>query len=402
MALQRRDGHLLTRLLEEPALVALVQGLEGAALGRLIDHVGLEDAGEIVALATTAQLEEIFDHDLWRSRSVGQDESFDPARFALWLEILLEAGEELTARKLSELDEDLLTMAISKEVLVLEIDGLEAEILGSEDPGLADKALESSLSFELDRYQLVARHPESWDPVLTALVALDRDHHELLGQILERCAFQSSEYIADNGGLYQVLTSSEMLESDVAGAREDRRSQAGYVAPSSATAFLRWAEITAVAEIIGGAPDPTTRAYFRSYAPRASKPSAAPRPADRGVAVLLEELQAGDPEAPRKKLASGRAERPVERAMGALRASDAARYEQQLRELNYLANVLISGCNVRGRPLRPVEAGEAVLAVVEAGMVELGAAAVGEHGVVKVFAVGWKIGRPEGIETAKR
>ena len=46
-------------------------------LGRVIDHVGLEDAGELVALATTDQLRRIFDDDLWHAPAPGKDETFD-------------------------------------------------------------------------------------------------------------------------------------------------------------------------------------------------------------------------------------------------------------------------------------------------------------------------------------
>jgi hypothetical protein len=406
MPIQRRgEQNLLTRLVEEPQLVALVQGLEGATLGRLIEHIGLEDAGEIVALATTAQLEEIFDQDLWRSQAVGQDETFDPDRFALWLEIMLEAGEEATARRLAELDEDLLTMAIGKQMLVMDVDALAAEIAGSENPDLADKALESTLSFELDRFQLVARHPESWDTVLTALVALDKDHHELLRRMLERCAFLAAEYIADNGGLYEVLTSSEMLETDVAGTREDRRARAGYVAPSAATAFLAWAQDTPGPQVLRADADPMTRAYFRAYQP---KQRAAPvaAPVDRSIALFLDQLEGGQVTERRKLSAPETKRSAITDAMRALKARDAALYERQLAELNYLANVLIAGCRYRGRALRPVEAAEKVLALVEAGRQESGAE-LADHGAVKLFAIGWRVARErqlavmEGIETAR-
>lgn len=103
---------LLTRILDQPNLVAAIQALPAQALGRLIDHVGLEDSGEIVALATTEQLRRIFDNDLWRSERPGKDESFDAGRFALWLEVMLEAGEEFAAGKLAELPEDLVTLAL--------------------------------------------------------------------------------------------------------------------------------------------------------------------------------------------------------------------------------------------------------------------------------------------------
>ena len=85
---------LLLRILERPGLVAAVRELPGAVLGKLIDRIGLEDAGELVALATTAQLERVFDDDLWRADRAGGDETFQPERFALWLRVMLEAGED--------------------------------------------------------------------------------------------------------------------------------------------------------------------------------------------------------------------------------------------------------------------------------------------------------------------
>jgi hypothetical protein len=79
----------VSRILDEPALVGAVQALPPAALMRLIDHVGLEDASELVALATVDQLCRIFDEDLWRGARPGEDERFDPERFTLWLEVML-------------------------------------------------------------------------------------------------------------------------------------------------------------------------------------------------------------------------------------------------------------------------------------------------------------------------
>src|SRR5436305_865882 len=103
--------NLLLRILERPALVAAVRELPGAVLGKLIERIGLEDAGELVALATTAQLERVFDDDLWRAARAGGDETFQPARFALWLRVMLEAGEDLLVQRWCELPQDLLALA---------------------------------------------------------------------------------------------------------------------------------------------------------------------------------------------------------------------------------------------------------------------------------------------------
>ena len=86
------SAKLLTRILDQPDLVRSVRELPPQTFGKLIHHIGLEDAGELVALATTDQLRQIFDDDLWRSEKPGRDETFDAERFALWLEVMLEVG----------------------------------------------------------------------------------------------------------------------------------------------------------------------------------------------------------------------------------------------------------------------------------------------------------------------
>src|SRR4051812_47837647 len=107
---QANPRTLLARILDQPALVSAVQALPPAALLRLIDRVGLEDAGELVALATVDQLRRVFDEDLWRSARPGEDDRFDASRLLLWLEVMLEAGEQFAADKLAELPEDLVAL----------------------------------------------------------------------------------------------------------------------------------------------------------------------------------------------------------------------------------------------------------------------------------------------------
>src|SRR5437763_500189 len=102
--------QLLTRILERPGLVETLRELPGAVLGKLIDRIGLEDAGELVALASTAQLERIFDEDLWRADGAGDDETFRPERFALWLRVMQEAGEPALVQRLCELPQDLVAL----------------------------------------------------------------------------------------------------------------------------------------------------------------------------------------------------------------------------------------------------------------------------------------------------
>src|SRR5262249_3836139 len=129
--------------------------------------------------------------------------------------------------------------------------------------GGTEKALSDCLSEELDEYELISRHHEGWDDVLAAILALDDLDHAFSTRILERLATLTASYIEDQGGLYEVLTAEETLEADVAADREDRRAEAGHVAPSLAAGFLKLARTPAT----NGAPyteqDAFTRAYFR-------------------------------------------------------------------------------------------------------------------------------------------
>ena len=62
------DGRgLLDRILDTPHLAQVVPRLQPELLHRVIQTCGLEDCGELVALATPEQLARIFDLDLWRA-----------------------------------------------------------------------------------------------------------------------------------------------------------------------------------------------------------------------------------------------------------------------------------------------------------------------------------------------
>ena len=254
--------RLLMRILERPGLVAAVRELPGAVLGKLIDRIGLEDAGELVALASTAQLERVFDDDLWRAERAGGDETFRPERFVLWLRVIAEAGEDHLVERLCELPQDLIALAVHRLVLVLDMDVVAEQLgwAGKEAEPIAD-ALDDSTFEEWEEFRVIARDRDAWEDVWGALVSLDRDHHDRLRAILEQCCAMSTEYISGQGGLFQVLTADEMLESDVAAERDDRRVAEGFISPADARAFLELARRGG-----GEGRDPITRAYFRGLA----------------------------------------------------------------------------------------------------------------------------------------
>jgi hypothetical protein len=400
--------RLLARLLDTPHLAEIVRRLEPQLLHQLVLQCGLEDCGEILALATTEQLARVFDHDLWTSGRAGTPEEFDADRFALWLEVLAELGPEAAAGKLAEMDFDFVAAAISRLALVFDhelaiLRGAAAE-LGSEYENLdldalTGAALDGRPGHELGGYAIVARRSESWDALLSVLASLDRDHQHFFARLMRRCARLSTEYIVDNGGLHDVLTSDEQLVADIAAAREDRREAEGYVTASQATAFLELAR----APCSGGAApvaDPVTTSYFRELAARTearrgpSDPGGVAPPAD----PLEQEIRAflasvGEPAASRgtfqRSLPSGADDRlsHVRRHLLRVQEQDDAAYGRCTEELAYLANVLVSGCSFRSRRFRPVEAADAVLAVCNLGL-ESGA---DTPSLVGCFRQGWHL-----------
>ncbi len=371
--------QLLSHIMENPSLLAAVRELPAPALGKLIESVGLEDAAEIVALARSEQLEAVFDEDLWKSEAGDWEERFDPARFALWLHVFSEAGEQAVIERLLELPLDFLTLAIQRLVLVIDVDALALEMSeGGEDAEQLEKALESCLYEEWEEFRLIARDANAWDDVLHALLALDREHHARLRQILERCAAMSSEWVDDNGGLYEVLSSDEMLESDVRAERDDRRGKKGYVSAADARAFL---ELARRGEGELGQRDAVTRAYFRELErvtkplPKGTRQRGNAKANVAGLLKLVERARASEsapaePRAPRTRtaIASAAAPTQLQRALAELRDAAPERYAERLEELGYLANVLISAPQSGPRQLRPVEALEAAMTITSLGL----------------------------------
>lgn len=370
LALQHRPSstQLLARVLASPDLAAQVQALPAPALGRLVERIGLEDAGELVALATPTQLADVLDEDLWKSARPGDDERFDVDRFLVWLAVLREGGDELVASRLAELPEELVTLAFHRAVMVVSLDTLMEELGEGQDAELAEKALADRLSEEIDVYQVIARTSDGWDDVLGALLALDRDHHDLAMRVLARCEAMTARRIDDEGGLYAVLQEEETLEEDVRGEREDRRGEAGHVAPSAAAAFLALARKGDGAAL--GEHDPLTKAWLRGLA-RTPLPAAPARAsgARSDLAALLREAE-GDDARPVALLGpAGGAEPPLlARAMARLLEDGDEAAGARSEELAYLANVLAAGAPLRGRRMRQVDAVRGAIALVSLGL----------------------------------
>ncbi len=425
----RRAGQLLDRLLDTPDLARVVQALEPRALHRLVRTCGLEDCGGIVALATTEQLLRVFDDDLWRSDTAGEEERFDAGRFGLWLEVLADVDVALAARKLVEMDFDLVTAALTRHVLVLGpgspgAGGAAGDAGPDEsDPDEAaraarvEQALEDGLACDFAGYRVVARRAESWDALLAVLVALDSDHHLFFSRLMRRCHRISAESL-EGGGFEEVLTAEEQVLSDVAADRERRREEEGYVAPSDAAAFLELAR-RAPRRLEGAASDrdPVSAAWFREREARAKRKSrrgrakparAEPRegesPARDVVSFVATLQQAGVfSNARRPRLLEGPSDggsrlSRVRAHLHFVREHDPALHSQRLEEIAYLANVLVAGCSFQSRKFRAVEAADAVLATCNLGLenwpsrhATLPPGFLLRQDLVAVFRTGWRV-----------
>jgi hypothetical protein len=373
--LSRRPSSttLLARLIEAPDLVRTVRALPAQAFSALVRHVGVEDAGEIVALATTEQIVAAFDEDLFANRRPGEREVFDAERFAVWLEVLLEAGDEVAAKRVAELSQDFVVRALSSLILVLDHDALRRQMgEGGELAAYADKAIESSHWEEIEGYLLVSKRSAGWDAALALILALDRDDRALLVRILDRCAALAKEYTSDLDALTTVLTSEEAIAEDVEAEREERRSKLGYVEPRAAQGFLALARMPLTSAVASLPRDPITVAHFRDMEPRpsdvreAGQESAAlrgllGRAGGGGPAALTLPARAGDEDA-----ASDASTASIQ-AMQLLSDGEPQCYGERMEELAYLANVLAVGAKAGRRRFRHAEAAEAVLATVTFG-----------------------------------
>jgi len=391
----RLGGGLLSQLLEDPQLAPALRALSAPALRQVILGVGLEDAGELVALSTLDQLREVFDEDLWRSAEPGQDEAFDAARFVVWLEVLLEAGEAFVADRLAELSEDFLVFAVSKLVRVLDMGVVAAWASDPSEGDLLEKVLDAQLSHELDDHLLLSRTELGWDAVLATLLALDERHPQMLRGVLRRCAIAAHEQVEGAGEFCAALEGEELLLEDARGERETRRAERGYVSPADARAFLALARTAPEAP----AEDPITRAHFRELKPAgAASPSAPPAgalPRPPPLRRLLAEAGV-ELDAQVEPTAAGSLFR---RTLGEMLESDPDAHQRVVEELAYLANVLIAGDASTARTWRPVEAAERVLELCDEGLRSIVERHVSDPaapqeallrwGAVGVFRVAW-------------
>ena len=425
VAKYRQTADLLNRILDQPGLSAIIKHLDAGLLTRLILHVGLEDSGPIVSQASPKQLKAVFDEDLWQRGAPGRAELFDAARFGLWLNIMMENGPDFAARRILEIDEDLLILGMCRLVHVEGIHPLE--MFGEDDyrPEYGrrpDGVSEESLNQVVSDFHLISKDDSSWEAILELILYLDETQNDTLVRLLRRCSRICETCDDEHEGLLRKFSGQEMLEADVAAERENRKESRGFVTPVSAALFLAQSRNTSLNRIVAEKRMPHAAGLYVRAAEaetvsikeaRASD-SEASESTRKEMTVFIETLREAEvlPAVSQQKLGYddpdfGAGYLPLTGAMRLIKGSAPDLYARRIMELSYLSNALISGCGFRGREFRPQEAAEAALSVCNLGSEYLfEAAALSEREetlsefitaliktdhLIHLFRVGWKI-----------
>jgi hypothetical protein len=422
----------LERLLSTPQLPAVVARLPPQVLHRVIRVCGLEDCGDLIALATPGQLRQVFDWDLWRQPRPGLDERLDADRFAVWLEVLMDVGTATAAQKLAGIEAELVIAALAQHVRVFDGAAVSPFITLDGEESSAGPLGEGPRC-EVGGYIVEARRDGAWEIVAALLPVLAEEQPEYFHRVMRGCRrLSSSQPEAD--GLYHLRAAGDQDRFDLAIDREERREQQGYVTPAQARAFLHSARQVQLRQPTPPPPDPIAHAGFRALtqiragergsSPDVSDPSAASTAADvpgdtsEAVAAFVDLLlEAGVLPPPPRALLAGQPEESARLArmrwhLQSVADIDHDSWLRRTEELTYLANTLVAACSIQGRPFTEREASDAVLAVCNLGLeswphqwlrdgprrgvssTRHGALPRGflvDHDLIAVFQVGWTV-----------
>jgi len=387
---------LLTQIISNNQLVTEVQSLDAGTLKKIIRRIGLEDSSELLMLLTSEQLQEVMDLDVWTSPRAGVDEELDPERFCTWLEMLLEIGSDFAADKVAEMDEDLLASVFSSLVMVMNSDELAAmsENIDEDDSfrnRYLEKALESIYSLEIDDSLVMTKSSYQWDTLSNTLIGLQKKHRDLLDRLLRRLELITFDQIDEYDGLSNLLREREFLKEDLRDRREQRREQEGYVSPSAAVSFLKLIEQSSLQDLLQASEaDPVSKMYFRNFKPQKIRPAA---PLSDELSQLLKTSGVRTESSPLQLNAPSGSVSETRASLASLREKDPELFSQKILELNFLANVLVSGYAPQGkRRLRPVEALEFVLKTCDHGrrVAVKAQQPIHPENLIKAFQAGWK------------
>lgn len=395
----KRPG-LLKMLSGNRALATYIRRLPAATVVRLIDEVGLEDSQEIVAAMDAQQLREAMSVALWSSDTTGRDETLDVDRFVRWMSLWLEEGNVVFVRRVIDLGEDFI-VACFRQLLV----SVDRTVVGVESRGV-----------EIGNRVLVATRHEHWPRVAEALVALWSDEPDFALRVLRRCGYERSilnETLDEHDAQNLVL-------QDLTAERRAARARVGHENPRDAALFLSMTKTESMEILCADTGyDLITADYLATAERRAHEATpdglnlkdAVVRDDACEIAALDELLrEAGvlevSTEVPLLTNQTALSEAlHLEQAIAALAAGHPDIASKRMRELAYLANVLMTGTESQGRRFTSQLAARTAMATANLGAAHLlcgagspapdidSCAAMLERdpGVVRLFQVGFKL-----------
>ena len=401
---------LLDRLLKTPDLEKIVPRLQPEVLHRVIQTCGLEDCAEFVALATSEQIARILDLDVWRVRAAGAggvagiagiNEAFDADRFGVWIGVLMESGAAVAAEKLIGLDLDLVIAGFARHAAVFDQAAVSSYTTmdGEYVPG---RVRNNGPVSDIGGYVIEGRRTSAWDAIVDLLVFLDAEHRDYFHRLMRGCV-RMSNGAREEDGFHDLLADDEQQMFDLASDREGRREQQGYLTPAQAHAFLRGGRdlqldadrppSNAIARAYFRAiestsvPDTETRRESVGALPESScDPSSQSEP--DGVAGFVEVLLEARVLTPAPRALLGAADPKISRLSWI--EAHVASHPESGEELAYLANAIIAGCFIQGRPFTTREASDGAVAVCNLGL-ENWPSHWSERDLITAFQVGWTI-----------
>jgi hypothetical protein len=149
-AQERRD-----LILSAPNAQRLVRSFAAESLFQTLKEVGLEDGGDLLALASGEQVCALLDLDCWKK------DRLETATLLDWLEVIVEAGGRAVGELLNAVDRDLLVLLLKRFVRVHRRD----------DPEEPEDDVEGPEIFELDEhYQVLFHRLDARAPLVRNLI----------------------------------------------------------------------------------------------------------------------------------------------------------------------------------------------------------------------------------------
>ncbi len=369
-----KESLSLERLLNTRDLERIVPRLPPEVLHRVIQHFGLEQCGEFLALASAAQILRVLDADVWRTRADGLDAGFDADRFGLWLTVLMESGPAVAAGKLMGLDLAFVACGLIHHIEVFDSAAVSAYTT-LEGDYIEGRVSPEARTIDIGGFRLETQSPAA-DVIGELLLFLNDRQPAYFTRLMRQCV-QLTNGGHEPDGFHNLLPDDEQQLFDVGQARDLRREALGYVTASHAHAFLRSA---GTLRLDSPAPphSPLASTYFREtrQEPVEAYSWFVDMLVDAGIVGSERQpmLGAGDADSARLEL---------------IRAHVTS-YAPAGEELAYLANVLLAGCHIQGRGFSPSEASAAATAVCNLGL-EHWPGNWNTKDLVTAFQIGWQL-----------